>query len=157
MRGPLVLAAASLVAAGCERCGSVGASDAAVDTCITTVRASADESDATVAGRRVATACAPLFAEPACREGFAAAWAESTSPAERTRVLVEACTAAYCPKLEAPRPVLCTAPAETPSARSEQWRAFQRVVLTRDLGAARADRVLAEMTAAAEKRSSRMR
>ena len=154
LRWPLVFAAAS---AGCERHGAAVATDAAVDTCIAAVRASADEADATLAGRGVATACAPLFAEPACREGFATAWAETTSPAERTRILVEACTAAYCPKLDAPKPALCAAPAETPTARSEQWHAFQRVVLTRDLGAPRADRVLAEMAAAAEKRALRMR
>jgi hypothetical protein len=56
-----------------------------------------------------------------------------------------------CPKLEAPKPELCTAPAETPSARAEQWHSFQRAVLARDLGAARADRVLAEMAMAAQK------
>jgi hypothetical protein len=145
---PVVLVALSLAA-----CSRNGLAHDAVDTCVTAVRAGGDEPDSTLAGRNVATACAPLFAEPACREGFATAWAESTSPAERTRILVDACTAAYCPKLDAPKPDLCVAPAEDFVTRARQWQSFQKVVLTRDLGAPRAERVLAEMAAAGEKRS----
>jgi hypothetical protein len=127
--------------------------DAAVAACIAAVGASATEPDSARAGRAVATGCAELYAEPACRQGYTTAWDERTSPAERTRILVEACTAAYCPKLDEPRPDLCTAPAQAFAERAAQWQRFQRVVLVRDLGVERATRVLDAMGAAARART----
>lgn len=147
--GSLVIIGVS-VAIGCGR--SNGAKDAAVVTCVAAVQASGDQADSTSAGKKLAAACAPLFEESACREGYAKAWADSTSEADRARVMMDACCAAYCPKLDEPKPTLCTAEAADVSGRSEQWRQFQRVVLTRDLGPARADRVLAAMTEAGKKR-----
>jgi hypothetical protein len=70
--------------------------------------------------------------------------------------MMDACCAAYCPKLDDPKPTLCTAEAADVSGRSTQWRQFQQAVLTRDLGSARADRVLAAMTEAGNKRLKRM-
>ena len=116
------------------------------------VRASDDQADATLAGRSVANACAPLFEEPSCREGYVLAWDERTSPASRIGVLVDACSAAYCPKLGEPRPALCMHRATQLAPLSEQWQEFQRAALTRDQGAARAERVLAAMKASGEKR-----
>jgi hypothetical protein len=148
-RGSLVLVGVFL-AAGCGR--SSRAKDAAVETCIAAVRASGDQADSTLAGKKVASACAPLFEEEACREGYTKAWADSTSEAERVGIMMDACCAAYCPKIDDPKPTTCTAEAADVSGRSTQWRQFQQAVLTRDLGPARADRVLAAMTEAGNTR-----
>jgi hypothetical protein len=128
--------------------------DAAVDTCVAAVKTAGQLADPTAAGRNVAMGCAGLYRESACRDGFARAWDPSTGPAERTRIMVDACTAAYCGKLDAPKPELCTQPASDFAERAAQWRAFQKSVLTRDLGAERTARVLEAMRAAADLRAS---
>jgi hypothetical protein len=133
------------------------AEDAAVDTCTSALRASGDEADPTAAGRSVAVACAPLYEERACREGYRRAWDEQTDPSQRIRILVDACSAAYCPKLAEPRPALCAQPSAEHGgfvALSERWQEFQGVVLVRDLGAARAEKVLAAMKEAGAKRAA---
>jgi len=133
------------------------ATDAAVGTCTSGLRASSDQSDPTTAGRSVAIACAPLYRERACREGYLRAWDEQTDPASRIRTLVDACSEAYCPKLPEPKPALCAQPSAEPggfAALSERWQEFQRVVLVRDLGAARAETVLATMKEVAAKRAA---
>lgn len=154
----LPLACFALVFTACTH--SDAAADAAVERCTSALRASADESDSAKAGRTVAASCAPLYKERACREGYVHAWDEQTDPAARIRILTTACSDAYCPELPAPKPALCAQPTAEQggfAALSVRWREFQRTVLVRDLGAARAEKVLAAMSEAAEASARRAR
>lgn len=155
---PLVVSCIAVALAACGR--SDAATDVAVERCTFALRASGEESDPGAAGRSLAAACAPLYKESACREGYLRAWNEQTDPAERIRIMVAACSEAYCPKLAEPKPALCAQPSAEQggfAALSERWQDFRRTVLVRDLGSARAEKVLAAMSEAAQKRPAGMR
>lgn len=157
MLRPLLASALSCVAVALAACARPdAATDAAVERCTSALRASGEESEPGKAGRSVALACAPLYKESACREGYARAWDEQTDPAARIRILTTACSEAYCPKLPDPKPALCAQPTAEQGgfvALSERWQEFERAVLVRDLGAARAQKVLAAMGEAASHRA----
>jgi hypothetical protein len=87
----------------------------------------------------VAQACAPLFANTACREAMTHF---DDPPVEaRSRTLFEACTRAYCPTLPAPRPPACDRPAADPSELVGQWNELRETVLRREIGEEQAARV----------------
>jgi hypothetical protein len=81
-------------------------------------------------------ACAPLYAEPACREALL--HANEGDPATRVRRVVEGCRDAYCPKLD-PKPRMCAEEANAPGGAktmrdlSVLWRELDEAILTHDL------------------------
>ncbi|GAC1372858.1 MAG: hypothetical protein NVSMB47_20590 [Polyangiales bacterium] len=103
--------------------------------CLAVLRGAATDPDA---GRRVALACSALYSEAGCREGFARAWSDVTSAADRVAVFTDACRDAYCPGLAEPRPQLCAGVVGSLGDRAMQWQEFSRRILVRDLGPARA-------------------
>ena len=74
--------------------------------------------------RAIVDACAPTIVERACRDAFAS----THSPAAGgIAIVMDACTAAYCPQLPAPKPARCTDP-------NGDIRAFWSAAHTFDLG-----------------------
>jgi hypothetical protein len=102
-------------------------------------RASGDEPDGTPEEHSdINQACAPLYAEPACRDAIARV---AGSPAERVGGRIRACRDAYCPKLS-PRPALCDREAKTASEAAPLWRELDDAILRHDLGS-RAEELIA--------------
>lgn len=151
--GALATFAAVVFAGGCHRADAQ--KDAAVESCVSAVHAADSEADAGAAGKAMAAACAPLFSEAGCRDGYIRAFSDQTAPSDRARLLTNACESAYCPKLE-PKPSLCVGESTDLATLSQQWKDFQKAVLTRDLGAARAERVFDAMEESAKKRKERL-
>jgi hypothetical protein len=148
----LLLAAALVVT-----CKKDDGKDAVLARCIPAVEQSAQEDDPYRAGKNISDACAPLYSEPACRKGWADAWAEGTDPTQRIRILTTACRDAYCPKLAEPKPALCDGTELTILTIAPRWNEFNRAIITRELGEARAQRYLAAVSAAADARMNRVR
>jgi len=92
-----------------------------------------EPSDAAV----VARACAPLFREPACREAHLHF---DDPPADgRSKAVLDACKAAYCDKLPAPKPRACDPnqpPPEDGLATFQNWDELRHAIWKRDLGEA---------------------
>jgi hypothetical protein len=122
------------------------AKDRAVEQCVDAVQAT-ETVEPYARGRRIADACGALYAEGGCRHAYSRAWAKHTSPVDRIKIASEGCRDAYCPRLPMPKPALCDEAQITLITTGTTWRDFVRVVLTRDLGAVRADRVFAAMDA----------
>lgn len=62
--------------------------------------------DDDVEARDVFAACAPLYSDAACRAARSPGKGTDVRPSERLQNMVQACRAAYCPRLS-PRPTLC--------------------------------------------------
>ena len=90
----------------------------------------------------VARACAPTFREAACREAHLHF---DDPPAEgRSQAVLDACKAAYCDKLLAPKPRACDPsqpPPEDGLATFQSWDELRHAIWVRDLGDAGAARL----------------
>jgi biopolymer transport protein ExbD len=87
-----------------------------------------------------------VYAEPACNAAWATA--DAADPAARPRMIIDACSAAYCPKLADPKPRLCVSSKTLPSSfRREllEWTEFHLRVLTPALGLERRPALLAKL------------
>ncbi len=86
----------------------------------------------------VSKACAPLFAQPGCREAHANF---DTPPAEaRMTTLFQACVRDYCSRLPGPRPSACDKlPADGPET-FVAWNELRQAILRHDIGEAEAAR-----------------
>jgi hypothetical protein len=107
---------------------TVDARDTAVDGCLAALRDAPQIEDITERGASVARACGALYAEAGCREAYASAWAHF-DPSQRSRIMMEGCRAAYCPKLPPPRPGLCEQAEPNLITARTTWPEFVRVVL----------------------------
>lgn len=76
-------------------------------------------------------ACADIFREPACA---AAMRDPPADPAAFASTITRACRDAYCPKLAAPRPKLCTGDLPAPSELLFQWGDLQQHIWAFELG-----------------------
>jgi hypothetical protein len=93
-----------------------------------------EPSDAAV----VAKACAPLFAQPGCREAHVSF---DTPPAEaRVPTLFRACVREYCPGLPAPKPSACDKMPADGIETFAAWSELRMAILKHDIGEAEAAR-----------------
>jgi hypothetical protein len=93
-----------------------------------------EPSDAAV----VSKACAPLFAQPACREAHANF---DGPPAEaRMTTLLQACVRDYCSRLPAPKPSACDKMPEDGQPTFAAWNELRGAILRHDIGEAAASR-----------------
>ncbi len=129
------------------------AKDNAVEQCIAALKASGHIDDLYERGASVANACAALYTESGCRDAYAQAWAKDTDPARRSSIVCEGCRDAYCPHLSDPKPALCAQHDPNLATAATTWPAFTRVVLVRDLGSKRADRIRDAMSEASSARA----
>jgi hypothetical protein len=97
------------------------------------------ETTVTLAGKegpgheaRIARICAEVFSEPACSSVM------RDPPRPRKAIaaaIAEACRDAYCPRLTAPRPSLCTMRELPPPVElGRRWRELQNRILSLELG-----------------------
>jgi hypothetical protein len=93
-----------------------------------------EPSDAAV----VAQACAPLFAQPACRD--AQLRFDQPPPETRAATVFQACARAYCPILPAPKPSACERQPADGQETFIAWNELRTAILRHDIGDAEATR-----------------
>jgi hypothetical protein len=96
-----------------------------------------EPSDAAVVSR----ACAPLYKEAKCRDAMMRF--DEPPPEARSATVFQACARAYCPVLPAPKPAACANTDQVPEEQWVAWSELRQAILTRELGADGAQRVLA--------------
>jgi hypothetical protein len=91
----------------------------------------------------VARGCAPLYREAACRDAMM--HFDDPPPPQRSITVLKACAHAYCGILTAPKPSVCDHPDAVPEDEQQfaAWNDLRTAILTHDIGAAAAQRVLA--------------
>lgn len=108
----------------------------AVEACRRVFADIARDGDASSAAARILRGCADMHAAPACAD----AWRQAarTTPDRRIATAAAGCRAAYCPHLPTPKPTLCYGQVRdmTATELGPMWAAFERVVLTREMGEA---------------------
>lgn len=95
-------------------------------------------SDAAVVSR----GCAPLYKQPACRDAMM--HFDDPPPPQRSITVLQACARAYCGLLAAPKPSVCEHADAVPQDEQQYaaWNELRTAILTHDIGAAAAQRVL---------------
>jgi hypothetical protein len=90
----------------------------------------------------VARGCAPLYHDAGCRDAMLRF--DEPPPAERSRAVLQVCARAYCGLLAAPKPSVCAHVDAVPEDEQQfaAWNELRRAILTHDIGAAAAERVL---------------
>jgi hypothetical protein len=89
-------------------------------------------------GGVVAKACAPLFAQPGCREAHANF--DTPPMAARMETLFQACVRDYCPRMPTPKPSACDKMPEDGQATLAAWTELRQAILRHDIGDAEAAR-----------------
>ena len=88
----------------------------------------------------VSLACAPLYREAGCRDAMVRF--DEPPMALRSSTVFKRCASAYCSLLPPPRPSACALDGAEPADPLGAWTELRQAILTRDVGADAAARVL---------------